>query len=172
MLDRALTHIERVLPYDGALICLVENGIAQGMRQRGFSEYAAESTVAAFSVAIDDVPNLKTISDTHLPENIRDTQEYDGWIQVPGHEWIRSNLGAPIIIEGALAGFLSVYSKSPGSFSDDDAKKLMAFANQAAVAIENARLYHSLQQRVAEFEILWQTGVNLTAWLEDIEGCV
>jgi GAF domain-containing protein len=68
----------------------------------------------------------------------------------PEHVWIKSYAGAPIRIRDQVIGFLNVNSANPGFFSQADAERLQAFANHAAVAIENARLYDQAQQELAE----------------------
>ena len=53
-----------------------------------------------------------------------------------------TELAAPILLEGRVLGTLTV-NRPPGStpFGHDEARLLLLFANQAAIAIENARLY-------------------------------
>jgi nitrate/nitrite-specific signal transduction histidine kinase len=63
---------------------------------------------------------------------------------------VKSALGAPIVSEGSRLGALVLYNFSrEEAFSGNDVTMLEAFANQAAAAIENARLYASLQQKEA-----------------------
>ncbi len=58
----------------------------------------------------------------------------------------RSILAVPILIKGHLLGVLEAINKRDGNFSDADMRALEAFASQAAVAIENARLFASLEE--------------------------
>src|SRR5579859_4282599 len=58
--------------------------------------------------------------------------------QVP----IRAMLGVPLMREDRVVGVLSVANTDPDrSFSENDIEQAQAFAIQAAIAIENARLY-------------------------------
>jgi signal transduction histidine kinase len=59
-------------------------------------------------------------------------------------------LGTPIRIRGQITGFLNVDSTELGFFSWVEAERLLAFADQAALAIENARLYSQARQEIAE----------------------
>ena len=52
-----------------------------------------------------------------------------------------SALAAPLILEGAPAGVLSVFHGAPHRFSDDEKRLFTALASFAAVALQNARLY-------------------------------
>jgi signal transduction histidine kinase len=57
----------------------------------------------------------------------------------------RTILGVPMIgALGGLVGVLQVLNKQDGPFTRSDEELLQALASQAAIAIENARLYHSL----------------------------
>jgi len=53
-----------------------------------------------------------------------------------------SMLGVPLIAKGKVIGVLEVINRIEGNFSEDDTDVLMALGSQAAVAIENARLFH------------------------------
>jgi len=57
----------------------------------------------------------------------------------------RSILAVPMLIKGHLVGVLEAINKTGGDFSQDDLRAFEAFASQAAVAIENARLFSSLK---------------------------
>jgi signal transduction histidine kinase len=57
----------------------------------------------------------------------------------------------PLVLEGSVIGMVSMGNK-PGGFSQDDVRLLTVFAAQAAVAIQNARLYTSLEESAAQLE--------------------
>jgi signal transduction histidine kinase len=57
----------------------------------------------------------------------------------------------PLILEGRFIGKVSIGNK-PGGFSQNDVRLLTVFAAQAAVAIQNARLYTSLEESAAQLE--------------------
>ena len=58
----------------------------------------------------------------------------------------RSILAVPMMIKGHLVGVLEAINKRGGDFSEADRLAFEAFASQAAVAIENARLFSSLKE--------------------------
>jgi signal transduction histidine kinase len=60
---------------------------------------------------------------------------------LPHDRSLTSVLAAPLLLEGAPAGVLSVFHATPHRFSDDEKRLLGALANFAAVALQNARLY-------------------------------
>ncbi len=64
---------------------------------------------------------------------------------------LRSVMCVPLIVSSEKIGAIYVENRSfHGRFAEDDIHPLVLFANQAAVAIENANLYSVLEQRVEE----------------------
>lgn len=61
----------------------------------------------------------------------------------PGHPRMRSFLGVPVVLRGVAYGNLYLTEKDNGDFTQDDEDAVVMLASQAAVAIENARLYES-----------------------------
>jgi signal transduction histidine kinase len=76
---------------------------------------------------------------------VPDTQEMDSFIFFDPS--VRSLLTVPLSVLGRIIGTLSVDSEKPDAFSAADERLLAIAAAQAAIAIENARLYTSLEQR-------------------------
>lgn len=66
----------------------------------------------------------------------------------------RSILAAPICIRGRCIGVVEAINHIDGGFSEDDLRVLESFASQAAVAIENARLFASLQEEKTKLATL------------------
>jgi len=77
----------------------------------------------------------------------------------PEHPPMHGFLGAPIRVRDAVYGNLYLTEKGSGDFDADDEEALVVLAEWAAIAIENARAYSSLQgnrdqleRAVAQFE--------------------
>ncbi|MBI1737063.1 MAG: GAF domain-containing protein [Candidatus Rokubacteria bacterium] len=69
-------------------------------------------------------------------------------------EGYRAVLSAPLVIGTHVLGALVVYRDEPGAFTDDEVEVLELFAAQAAVAMENARLYREQEARAARLRAL------------------
>lgn len=65
---------------------------------------------------------------------------------------VKSFSSIPLVIRGDTVGVLHINFLEPHSFFDEEKQVVQMLANQAAVAIENARLYQDLGQKVVELE--------------------
>jgi len=81
------------------------------------------------------------------------TVEQDNW---PGAdtrtvgEDVRSWLAVPLVAQERVIGIMSIQSREPHAYDESHQRLLYAIADQAAVAIENARLHAQTQQELAE----------------------
>jgi signal transduction histidine kinase/GAF domain-containing protein len=74
-----------------------------------------------------------------------------------GHPQVRSFLGAPLLDrQGQVIGGLLLGHTQPGKFSDEDEALLAGLAAQAAVALENARLYRASQMQAQELDAIFE----------------
>lgn len=73
------------------------------------------------------------------------------WI---GGERTRSYIGVPLILRDQVIGVVSMQSFQPYAYSPDHIRMLETIATQAAIAIENARLYADAQQRARHMALL------------------
>jgi two-component system, NtrC family, sensor kinase len=81
-------------------------------------------------------------------------------------EGIRAMLAVPLRVGAAVIGVISAYSHVPGYFSSREETLLEAFAEQAGIAIQNARLFEESQRRAREMEALLAAGRAVSQSLE------
>jgi signal transduction histidine kinase len=60
--------------------------------------------------------------------------------------WVRSFVSTPLKIGNRVIGLLNIDSEIPAAFGEPEIEQLDIFANSAAVALNNARLYQDLEQ--------------------------
>ena len=65
-------------------------------------------------------------------------------------EGIKSILSVPINLKGNVIGVMRIYTSEPRDFSDDEITFISSLAEQAALAMENARLYQKLKGEYEE----------------------
>lgn len=81
--------------------------------------------------------------------NLSDENRTD-FMRAVGLRQIESGMGVPLVSKGVRLGALVLYNFTrEGAFTEPDVPILQAFADQAAAAIENARLYASVQEKEA-----------------------
>jgi signal transduction histidine kinase len=86
----------------------------------------------------------------NIPDAYAD-QRFQPSIDLKSGYRTRSILSVPMVgALGGLVGVLQVLNKHDGPFTTPDEELMAALASQAAIAIENARLYHSLVSQNAE----------------------
>jgi signal transduction histidine kinase len=87
----------------------------------------------------------------------------------PNHPPMRSFLGVPILLRGVAYGNFYLTEKAGGEdFTDEDQELVTLLAGQAAVSIENARLYEATTQWSSQLESLHEVG-NALATETDID---
>lgn len=166
VLDLALAYLERVLSFESASLLLLQQdaegkevltiqaarGFPQGLNLIGYSFSKAD-----FGAFFEQ--------STPAPMIIDEPQQRADWVPIVGTEYIRCWLGAPLIVnasgEQRLIGVLAVDSARPHAFTAEDASIAVAFAHQAAVAIERTRLHAEAEQRVHELSALTQVSEAL-----------
>ena len=161
VLNRILLNVERVVPHDMANILLIEDGAARVTRYRKLSIDQAIQGSLPVRIPIKEVPNLAKILKTGLPLVIADTHTDPNWVELSGTGWIRSAVIAPIQVQGDVIGFLSLDSTQPGFYTGESAGRLQTFADQAAIALQNARLLAEAERRAGEFSVLYEMAGDL-----------
>lgn len=82
--------------------------------------------------------------------------------------WARSEMAVPLKRGSTVVGILDVERSEPNAFSTEDLSLLSLFASQAAIAIENARLFTAQHSRVQELQAVQAIVQKLTP-LHDIQ---
>jgi PAS domain S-box-containing protein len=82
-----------------------------------------------------------------------------------------SILGVPMMTKGKVIGAIAAQSYQPNVFDPEDLKTLTTLANQAAVALENARLFREVEQGRWDLRAVLD-GVDHAMVVTDLEGKV
>jgi signal transduction histidine kinase len=108
------------------------------------------------------------------PVIVNDVAATSTWNPAPDKQtgfMTRAILAVPMEVKGRVIGVIEIINKKDGNpFTEDDQNLLAAFAGQAAVAIDNARLYtltdRELTARVEELSVMQRIDRELNASLE------
>ncbi len=145
VLDLLLDQVGRVVPYSVANIMLVENGRIRVARTR-FHETIDPSVallLKSSTFAISPTPNLFYLVDTALPLVISSVPMNADWINSPVP--VRSWVGAPVVDKGRVIACFSLASLEVDYYQKRHGELLSVFAGQAALALQNARLFAEIQ---------------------------
>ncbi|HEU5088890.1 MAG TPA: SpoIIE family protein phosphatase, partial [Roseiflexaceae bacterium] len=159
VLDLILDQLRRVIVYDSASIMLAEGDLLQAVAQRGLDVNAMPQRQ---TFALRGLSGASMAVAQREPVVINDTAASPDWQVHSVGKHIRSWLGVPLLSKGHVLGVLNIDSHQPNHFSERDVEVALAFANQAAVALENAQLYQQSVTRVEqELEIARRIQSNL-----------
>ncbi len=78
----------------------------------------------------------------------------------------RAALGVPLLVRDQVIGALGLDDRPGRRFDPEEAQLAQAFADQAAIAIENARLYEDTERRRREAESLAELAQSINASLD------
>jgi transcriptional regulator with GAF, ATPase, and Fis domain len=140
---------------------LIEDGIARIARGVGYEKYGVDQWARAYEYHVDKIPVWKTMLETGEPFAIPYTKEHPDWSNLPEEAWIESTVKAPVRIEGNIIGILHLDSTTRGAFTQQHAERLQAFADQAAIAIQNAQLFTAEHSQRTMAEALRDTANKL-----------
>ncbi len=153
VLRAILDGVRQVIPYDMAQITLVDqdkdrlNPVARS----GPEEYVAITRDPDQVVRIDEGYTgwLARKRQPLLIPDVPAFREIDHFMR-RGEPEYHAFMGVPLTVRNRFIGTLELMGRVPGSFDREDLSLLGLLAEQAAVAIENARQYRAQAERVAE----------------------
>ena len=90
----------------------------------------------------------------HIPD-VEVDPEY-GWKEAQRLGGFRTMLGVPMMREGMAVGVLALTRKEAQPFTDKQIELVTTFADQAAIAIENMRLFDEIQEKSRQLEVASQ----------------
>jgi PAS domain S-box-containing protein len=120
---------------------------------RGFSDYIIRNKKVVFAPN-DVLGYMKLLGIEFVPLSTDDT---------PSQSW----LGVPLLVGDRVLGLISVQSvQKPNLYDAHDRDILTTIASQAAIAIENARLFQEAQRRAQETAALAEVGREISTTLD------
>ncbi len=156
LLDLILLNLKQVVNYTGAAIAVLEG---EEMVILDYNGPQARTTMLGVRISLTRESGYKEVLRRRAPVLIADMWADDPWlakiradnpdIMQGRFEYAHAWLGVPLSFKDELMGVLRLDHQEPAYFSQQHAQITLAFANQAAVAIKNARLYEQARQLAA-----------------------
>ena len=146
IIHRILGQIKRVIRYDTASVWKVEGG--QMVAISGV-DLPPEIHIPGYAFAVDEDNSAFPILMGHLPFILNNNvqEELKDFVDEP-HTYVQSWLAIPLKTRGRIIGLISLDGKNKGQFNEHHAQLAVTFADQVAIALENARLFVNLQDEL------------------------
>lgn len=140
--EQILEQLHQIVPFGrGALFLEEVGGYTHMVAHRGFPD---DKRVADLRVQATKGGVYDQMTKSGEPILIKDVTENPGWVQIPWLPLHKSWLGVPLFAKSKVIGMISLTREAPGAFSDEDRLAVTTFGMQAAIALENARLYEEV----------------------------
>jgi class 3 adenylate cyclase/putative methionine-R-sulfoxide reductase with GAF domain len=147
VLDEVVEACRRLCKADQGALYLLEGELLHSAAHHGLPEavaydqahpHALDRTTAAGRAAVLREP-------VHIPDILEDP-EYG----YPGPKPYRSMLSVPVMVEDDLIGVVVVVRQEPEPFTEEQIALVETFADQAAIAVANARLIEAVERQRTE----------------------
>jgi NtrC-family two-component system sensor histidine kinase KinB len=163
-----LEQLARVIHYDSSSILLQQDNSLQVVATRGFDNpgrvLGLSFDCAQESLALRAMRQRQAIV-------VDDVQQDPGWRATDYTRQVRGWIGAPLMTQEAVFGVLTVDSRRPRAYTQEDAQVVSTFAHQAAIALANAHLIEQLQAAEARYARLFEDSTDMIL-IFDLEGRV
>lgn len=174
--DQIFELLGQVINFDSASLFLLDKTIDQYVMvaSSGFGKPVLEDMHRMLSAGSVE----KKLANTPGWAVIDDVLQNPNWIYREELGAIRAWIGALLRVKGEIIGLLCVDSCIVSQYSAEDGRTVAAFANQAAVAIENAHLAVETARQARELAILNQVSqetavsLNIDTFLEKVTELV
>lgn len=162
VLEAVLQELGRVVPHRGCRVTLRgDDGMMRVVAARGYPD---DELVRRVAFRQEDAPLSEPVMRDHRTLIIADVTREADWVWQPGTEQVRSWCSAPLVLGDECLGWLCIDWPEPDFYGTEHGRIVRTFADQAVVAIGNARLF----ARVKELsEVLEQKVADRTAQLRD-----
>jgi len=139
LLDSVLRVSREVFRFENAIIRLLDE---DGLHLVAVAAYGyTEEAMGPIQIGQGVMGRTAEVQKPILIEDVSKLPDY-----VPGIPGAQCELAVPLISKKKLVGVLNVESPRLGAFSAGDIEPLMILGRQAAIAIDNARLYERLRK--------------------------
>lgn len=152
--DHILEQIRSVIPFRAAAIAQLEDDVLRIVRHLGIEEINGFENAVSGDIPLKSSPIMWKAFTTHEVVVTLDAQHDSENLGFPAVGGVKSQLTAPLQVHEDVVGFLILLSDQANYFNQDAADRLMAFASQAALAIQNARHHRDLQNALSQEQLV------------------
>ncbi|MCB0180987.1 MAG: PAS domain S-box protein [Anaerolineae bacterium] len=148
VLDEILEQVRRLVPCTAACMLILGGKTTRMFRSHGYQDSDTFTSFKSTPLNFSQIPILDKVRNTGWPLASPNVDEDDVWVMMADQSWIRSSICLPIRTTSRMLGFLRLDSSIPGFYTQMEAERLFAFANQAAIAMKNAQLHERSRKEI------------------------
>jgi class 3 adenylate cyclase len=148
VLDEVVAACQRLCQADEGALYLLRGKLLRSASRTGGLPIAVEYD-SQHMHALDRTTAAGRAAVTRQPVHIPDIEK-DPEYTYPGPRPYRSMLAVPVIVEDELIGAVAMVRREPQPFTDEHIALVQTFADQAAIAITNARLIEAVERQRTE----------------------
>ncbi|GEM_PF-2932069 len=165
VLHLLLRQCRQALPCTTASIVVYEGDEPDTVALIGYDQETAPFVIERIKKGTRRSYSTSQVFKRMAPVVIPDVREAAEWETFPTGRHIRSWMGVPLITHGECVGILTLDSDRAGAYTSEHIEIAQVLASQAAVAIENARLYEAEQTARARADALLKIDQAITSTL-------
>lgn len=159
LLDMILSALQKVVPYNGASVQLVRGNEIVVAAYRGGQP---PEQVVGLKFNIRDNPVAQEILYDGKPVVLDTKDEIGELLLGPNMDGIQSWMAVPLEVKRNRIGIITLDHSQPHQYSGKDVSLVTDFATQAAIALENNRMFDEIRRRTREIEVVYDSVMKLT----------
>lgn len=163
IIQTVLENLDRLIDCDARALLLLSDDTLRVVASRGLRN---PQEIGHLEFNAQEQSDLLELINDGRPVISRDGEVFAPFTGIAYFADPHACIKAPLVYQDRPIGLLVVLKFEIDHYTEQDAQFAMAFAHQAATAIENARLYTETRRRALQLEAASQVGQKVTAILD------
>jgi PAS domain S-box-containing protein len=161
LLNEVVSLIQQNFQYDYVNLFLLDQATQKlELRSAAWKDHSLK-TEDFISLKMGDQGAVGRVAATGQITLVNDVSQESSFLPHPSLPEVKAQLAAPLLVGNNLVGVLEIESDQVHAFSEVDRQIIHALTDHVAVAIENARLQTTLQRRMREQTLIYESNVAL-----------
>ncbi len=146
IIEHILDQIGRVVPFDSASVWRLEGNVQKLIASQNLPP---DNPVEEMEIEVNEINSARPILRGEVPYILNHNVQAELLdFKDPPHNIINSWLAIPLKTRGKIIGLIALDGYRNNQFNEHHAQLAVTFANQVAIALENARLFSELQNEL------------------------
>jgi PAS domain S-box-containing protein len=160
VINLALEEIGHIIQFDAMTLWTRTGDMLTLEGALGFEIAPSDQNL---EIQIDAHERMSALIEKKAPYFIN---HFEGWDKLPGEDQAQSWLGVPLVTQGHVVGVISLAKREPSFYNAQAEQAAFTFANQVAIALENANLYAEARYQTERLSLLNRVSILLAQSLD------